>query len=46
MQVRVKLSDLGLSYADYALEFKVTDNIKKVTDVLSYYKTGDSSPMG
>lgn len=46
MQVRVKLSDLGLSYADYALEFKVTDNIKKVTDVLSYYKTGDSAPMG
>ena len=46
MQVRVKLSDLGLDANDYHMEFKVTDNIKKVNDVLSYYSTGDSAPMG
>ena len=46
MQVRVKLADLGLTGNDYAIEFKVTDNIKKPTDVLSYYSTGDSAPIG
>ena len=46
MQVRVRLSDLGLNVNNYSIEFKVTDNIRRVNDVLSYYSTGDSAPVG
>ena len=46
MQVRVRLSDLGLNVNNYSIEFKVTDNIRRVNDVLSYYSTGDSAPIG
>ena len=46
MQVRVKLSDLGMSAEDYYMEFKVTDNIQKEKDFLSLYSTGDAAPIG
>ena len=46
MQVRVKLSDLGMSADNYCMQFKVTDNVKNETDPLSFYTTGDSAPIG
>ena len=46
MQVRVRLSDLGMSAEDYYMEFKVTDNIQKESDFLSLYSTGDAAPIG
>ncbi len=46
MQVRIKLSDLGLSADDFYMQFKVTDNVKKASDPLSFYTSGDSAPIG
>ena len=46
MQVRVRLSDLGLTGNDYYMEFKVCDNIFDQTDILSYYNSGDAAPIG
>ena len=46
MQVRVKLSDIGLSAKNFCMQFKVTDNVKKASDAASYYTTGDSAPIG
>lgn len=46
MIVRVKLSLVGLSSANYAFDFKCTDNISNITDSLSLYNTGDSAPIG
>ena len=46
MQVRVRLSDLGLSAENYSFSFKVTDNVTSEEDILSYYNSGDSAPIG
>lgn len=46
MQVRVKLSDLGLNGNEYYMEFKVCDNITNQSDILSYYNSGDAAPIG
>ena len=45
MLVKIPLSSLGLNAADCEIEFKVTDNVK-TTDVLEYYVSGDSAPIG
>ena len=46
MQIRVKLSDLGLNQENYTFTFKVTDNVSKEEDILSYYNSGDAAPIG
>jgi hypothetical protein len=46
MQVKVKLSDLGMSGKDFYMQFKVTDNVKKPKSPLSYFTSGDSAPIG
>ena len=46
MQVKVKLSDLGKSGKDFYMRLKVTDNVKKPEDPLSYFTSGDSAPIG
>ena len=46
VQVRVKLSDLGLNASDFSIRFKVTDNIKNEEDPLSFFTTGDAAPIG
>ena len=46
VQVRVKLSDLGLNASDFSIRFKVTDNIKNEEDPLSFFATGDAAPIG
>ena len=44
--VSVPLSLLGFSATDYRIEFKVSDNIADSSDVLSFYNSGDSAPIG
>lgn len=47
MIVRVPLSALGLSAADYTFEFKITDNVQNIEkDILNLYCTGDAAPIG
>ena len=46
MIVKVSLSALGLSVNDYAIEFKITDNVRNDKDILDFYCTGDSAPIG
>ena len=42
----VPLSSLGLTAENCAIEFKVTDNITKPYDILDYYVSGESAPIG
>lgn len=46
MQIKVKLSTLGLTKDNCTFSFKVTDNVTYEQDRLSYYNTGDSAPIG
>lgn len=43
---KIPLSALGLSGDDVSLSFKVCDNVQKQDDILDYYITGDSAPIG
>ena len=47
MQLRAKLSDLGLTASD-TIKFKVTDGCKVNTlnDYTTFYTTGDAAPIG
>lgn len=46
MTITVPLSFLGLTAENFAFEFKVADNVTKYTDIMDYYVTGDSAPVG
>lgn len=46
MYVRVPLSVLGLSENKCNIEFKVSDHVTDPGDVLSFYNSGDSAPIG
>lgn len=46
MIVKVPLKAIGLSKTNYDIEFKVTDNVKNDKDILDFYCTGDSAPIG
>ena len=47
MVFAIPLSVLGITGADdVSLSFKVTDNVQKQDDILDYYVTGDSAPIG
>ncbi len=45
MLVKVPLQALGLDAAHCKIQFKVSDNVKP-TDVLEFYVSGDSAPIG
>lgn len=44
--VKIPMSLLGLDTENYKIEFKVSDNVTYGQDVLSYYNSGDSAPIG
>ena len=44
--IKVPLNVLKLSADNYQIEFKVNDNISDSSDVLSFYNSGDSAPIG
>lgn len=47
MIVRIPLAALGLDQHNFALEFKVTDNVQDMeNDPLNLYSTGDAAPIG
>jgi len=46
MQVAIPLSVLGLSSDICRFEFKVADNVTKYDDIMDYYVSGDSAPIG
>ena len=46
MQLAVPLQALGLTANKVSFEFKVADNITKYDDIMDYYITGDSAPIG
>lgn len=46
MYIKVPLSTVGLSETNYDIAFKVTDNVSNEADLLSFYNSGDSAPIG
>ena len=46
MVVCVPLSSIGKSANKLAIEFKVSDNVTNQDDIMDYYVTGDSAPIG
>jgi hypothetical protein len=46
LQVAIPLSAIGKTAKSYAIEFKVADNVTNYNDIMDYYLTGDSAPVG
>lgn len=46
MMITVPLSMLGLTKNEFRFEFKVADNVTDYTDIMDYYVSGDSAPIG
>lgn len=46
MQVAVPLAALGMKAGHVSFEFKVADNVTGYSDIMDYYITGDSAPIG
>ncbi len=46
MQVAVPLHAVGLTANKVSFEFKVSDNVTRYNDIMDYYVTGDSAPIG
>lgn len=46
MQVKVKLSDIGLNSSDPYFGFKVCDNVTEQGQISDYYVSGDCAPLG
>ncbi len=46
MRIEVPLSALGLKAGDCQFGFKVADNVTHCDDIMDYYVTGDSAPIG
>ena len=46
MFITVPLSALGLSANSVKFEFKVADNVTDYSDIMDYYVSGDSAPIG
>jgi hypothetical protein len=46
MQVSVSLSALGLTAENCTFEFKIADCVTHYDDIMDYYVTGDSAPVG
>ena len=46
MTISVPLSMLGLSASEFSFGFKVADNVTNYKDIMDYYVSGDSAPIG
>jgi hypothetical protein len=46
MQVTIPLLTLGLSPGNCRFQFKVADHVTKYDDIMDYYVSGDSAPIG
>jgi hypothetical protein len=46
MQVKIPLAHLGLTADNVHFDFKVADNVTHYDDIMDYYVTGDSAPLG
>ena len=46
LQVRIPRSALGLSASSNTFYFKVADDVQNPSDIMSYYTSGSSLPMG
>jgi hypothetical protein len=46
MQVAIPLSALGLTAEHCAFEFKIADHVTHCDDIMDYYVSGDSAPIG
>ncbi len=46
MQISIPLKAIGLSKDNFSFEFKVSDNVTNYSDIMDYYITGDSAPIG
>lgn len=46
MEVTVPLDQVGLSADACRFEFKIADNVTHYDDIMDYYVTGDSAPLG
>lgn len=46
MLLAIDLADLGLTPESARIEFKVADHVTKYDDIMDYYVSGDSAPIG
>lgn len=46
MMVKIPLSQLGLKGNQIYVEFKIADNVTRYDEIMDYYITGDSAPIG
>lgn len=46
MQISIPFASLGLSASNHSFSFKVSDNVTKYDDIMDYYVSGDSAPIG
>jgi hypothetical protein len=46
MQIAIPLKTLGLSRSNVHVQIKVADNITHYDDIMDYYVSGDSAPIG
>lgn len=46
MQISIPISSVGMSVDNCQFEFKVADNVTKFDDIMDYYVSGDSAPIG
>ncbi|GAB3026026.1 hypothetical protein GCM10027051_33470 [Niabella terrae] len=46
LEISVKLKDLGMQPGQVFFEFKVADHVTKYNDIMDYYVSGDSAPIG
>ena len=46
IQLKISKELLGISGDDFSLKFKVTDHIMHPEDIMDYYVSGDSAPIG
>ena len=46
MQIAVPMTALGITDGEPTFSFKVSDNVTKYDDIMDYYVSGDSAPIG
>jgi hypothetical protein len=46
LQLAIPLNTLGLSADNCSFDFKVSDNVTHYDDIMDYYVSGDSAPIG
>jgi hypothetical protein len=46
MQIAIPLSALGLNKDNCSFQFKISDNVTQYSDIMDYYISGDSAPIG